>query len=127
MARGGAHNVKPTAIRLLTGNPGKGPINDADPQPLPVVNLTPPSWLDRYGKQAWKDHAPELDRMGLLTMALYREAQERDLKHMTFAELVGSLRVTTRRVAARMQEAPQTPQIEGREQRSTLGAYLQRP
>jgi P27 family predicted phage terminase small subunit len=69
MARGGAHNVKPTAIRLLTGNPGKGPINDAEPQPSPVVNLNPPSWLDRYGKQAWKEHALELDRMGLLTVA----------------------------------------------------------
>lgn len=69
MARGGAHNVKPTAIRVLTGNPGKGPINGNEPQPSKVTNLTAPSWLDRYGKQAWKSHAPELDRMGLLTVA----------------------------------------------------------
>lgn len=68
MARGG-HNAVPTPIRLATGNPGKRPINDAEPVPDALDDLTPPSSLDAYGKECWKRNAATLNGMGVLTAA----------------------------------------------------------
>jgi hypothetical protein len=65
--------------------------------------------------------------VGLLTAALYRELHNVDIHKTTFAALVTSMRSTTRSVAARMHEAPQTPQVEGAQQGRTLGAYLGAP
>jgi P27 family predicted phage terminase small subunit len=65
----GGHNAKPTALRALTGNPGKRPLNEHEPQPEPLHDLAPPPGLDIYGKQAWRQYAPMLQRLGLLTMA----------------------------------------------------------
>src|ERR1700680_4917197 len=58
---------KPTTLKLLTGNPGKRPLNDAEPQPL-VGDPGCPSWLDAEAKREWKRIAPELVSLGLLTI-----------------------------------------------------------
>jgi P27 family predicted phage terminase small subunit len=57
---------KPTALKLLQGNPGKRPLNTREPQPN---DATPrcPGWLDEEAKIAWRRIVPELKRMGLLT------------------------------------------------------------
>lgn len=68
MTRGGDRRSKPTAIRLLEGNPGKRPINHAEPTP-PPIDLTCPAGLDAYGRQAWRRTAPLLADMGVLTQA----------------------------------------------------------
>jgi P27 family predicted phage terminase small subunit len=63
----GGRPPKPTALKVLTGNPGKRPLNDAEPQP----STTPPkcpSWLSKVAKAEWKKLAPELSRLGLLTI-----------------------------------------------------------
>ena len=60
---------KPAALKQLEGNPGKRPINLREPQPTVVDDLTPPSWLDAVAKRCWRDNAPELQRIGLLTKA----------------------------------------------------------
>lgn len=69
MPRGGARRNKPTALRVLQGNPGKREINDAEPVPDVVEDLKPPTGLDRYGKESWKRNAPVLQRLNLLTEA----------------------------------------------------------
>lgn len=82
MPRGG-HNAKPTALKLLQGNPGKRPLDGAEPQPTPVRDLKPPAWLDATAKRCWRENAPELQRLGLLTqvdattLALYCQAYSR--------------------------------------------------
>ena len=57
---------KPTKLKLVDGNPGKTPINDHEPQPDPLASK-PPSYLDRKAKRHWRDMAPALKELGLLT------------------------------------------------------------
>lgn len=68
MARGGAHNTKPSVLKLLAGNPGKRPLNEHEPDPALLDDLKPPTGLDRFGKQAWNENAPLLRDLGLLTV-----------------------------------------------------------
>lgn len=59
---------KPTNLKILEGNPGKRPLNMNEPKP---DNTMPemPKWLNAEAKKEWKRVAPELHRIGLLTMA----------------------------------------------------------
>jgi P27 family predicted phage terminase small subunit len=78
---------KPTHLKLITGNPGKRPLNDAEP--IPVGELTdPPAWMTDSQKEGWRyaiDHAPKgllkkLDRSVLAVWVvaedLHRQASE---------------------------------------------------
>jgi len=57
---------KPTAIKLLEGNPGKRPLNKNEPLPKQLPPKCP-SHLDRRAKREWKRMAPLLENLGLLT------------------------------------------------------------
>lgn len=59
---------KPTAIKLLEGNPGKHPLNEYEPVP-PKATVKCPSWLLPEAKKEWKRLAPSLEAMGVLTIA----------------------------------------------------------
>ena len=59
---------KPTALKVLEGNPGKRPLNDFEPIP-PKGELKCPSWLLPEAKKEWKRLASSLEAMGVLTMA----------------------------------------------------------
>jgi len=59
--------AKPTHLKILDGNPGKRPINRAEPKPRPKPP-TMPTWLSREAKAEWRRVVPELDRIGLLTL-----------------------------------------------------------
>ena len=59
---------KPTALKVLEGNPGKRPLNDHEPIP-PKGELKCPSWLLPEAKKEWKRLASSLEAMGVLTMA----------------------------------------------------------
>lgn len=58
----------PTDLKILNGNPGKRPLPKNEPKPL-VKDQTCPAILDSIGKVEWKRLIPELERLGLLTMA----------------------------------------------------------
>lgn len=60
---------KSTVLKLVSGNPGKRPLNDAEPQPVVLVDLTSPKSLDSYGRQCWNRNAPVLQGIGILTEA----------------------------------------------------------
>lgn len=68
MARTG-RPPKPTALKLLTGNPGKRKLNASEPQPAKAAPGTRrvPSSLPPVGRALWKKLVPELERLGLLT------------------------------------------------------------
>ena len=79
---------KPTALKILEGNPGKRPLNENEPIP-PKGNIKCPSWLLPEAKKEWKRLAPSLEAMGVLTQvdltafagycqayARWREAEE---------------------------------------------------
>ena len=59
---------KPTALKLLEGNPGKRPINENEPIP-PKGKVKCPTWLEAEAKKEWKRLAPSLEAMGVLTQA----------------------------------------------------------
>lgn len=58
---------KPTKLKILAGNPGRRPLNTNEPKPKPISPKCP-SWLDKEAKKEWKRVAPELERLGLLTI-----------------------------------------------------------
>ena len=58
----------PTAIKIANGNPGKRPLNKAEPQPA-VIDAEPPSYLSRGAKQEFRRIAPILRRMQVFTEA----------------------------------------------------------
>ena len=56
----------PTIIKMKTGNRGKRPINDKEPQPK-VEIPEKPSMLNEYASAEWDKITPELAKLGLLT------------------------------------------------------------
>jgi P27 family predicted phage terminase small subunit len=57
---------KPTHLRLVTGNPGKRPINADEPKPAAKLPQ-PPAELGDDAKREWRRMAAELHTLGLLT------------------------------------------------------------
>jgi P27 family predicted phage terminase small subunit len=60
---------KPTALKVLQGNPGQRPINLHEPQPAQIDELKAPRWLDAMARECWRRNAPELVRCGILTVS----------------------------------------------------------
>ena len=57
---------KPTALRVLEGNPGKRPLNDREPKPKRERVECPPE-LSPGARAEWDRIIDELDRLGLIT------------------------------------------------------------
>lgn len=58
---------KPTALKVLRGNPGKRRI---DPEPIPPEGeVVMPSWLQAGAADVWASEAPKAIEMGVLTTA----------------------------------------------------------
>ena len=70
---------KPTALRLIEGNPSRRPFNKNEPKPAPVIPKCP-CHLNAAAKVEWKKIAKTLHKLGLLTeidggqLALYCQA-----------------------------------------------------
>jgi P27 family predicted phage terminase small subunit len=62
----GGRRPKPTHLKLLQGNPGRRPLNAAEPKP-PVELPPPPDYLNDTAKQEWNHLGPQLVKLGLLT------------------------------------------------------------
>lgn len=86
---------KPTALKVLEGNPGRKPLNDKEPKPEKRAPKCP-SWLEPEAKKEWKRMAKVLETMGILTQidmtafagycqayARWKEAEEFLSKHGT--------------------------------------------
>jgi phage terminase small subunit len=65
--RSGGQNRKPTAIKLLEGNPGKRPLPEREPTPT-VGTPRPPKWLRKEARGYWRAAVKSLQDMGVLTM-----------------------------------------------------------
>ncbi|MBU5455267.1 phage terminase small subunit P27 family [Caproiciproducens sp. MSJ-32] len=86
---------KPTALKILEGNPGKRPLNEDEPKPEKKAPKCP-SWLDAEAKKEWRRMSKQLEAMGILTAidmaafagycqayARWKEAEEFITKHGT--------------------------------------------
>ena len=58
---------KPSALKLVSGNPGKRATNSKEPEPLLLNKLTPPKHLAPASAAVWKQLAPMLRRNQVLT------------------------------------------------------------
>lgn len=58
---------KPSRLRVLQGNPGKRPLNENEPKPKLVAPKRPP-WITGEARKEWERVAPELEKLGLLTV-----------------------------------------------------------
>jgi len=56
----------PTALTVLRGNPGKRHIPKHEPKPS-SEGITCPRWLDSEARKIWREYAPQLIRLGVLT------------------------------------------------------------
>jgi len=56
---------KPTALKILTGNPGHRPLPKNEP--MPERGAAPPAWMPLKARKEWDRLAPVLDRLGVLT------------------------------------------------------------
>ncbi len=56
---------KPTALKLLEGNPGKRAINHDEPK-LPSAESTPPKGLAGRARAVWKELASDMTTAGIL-------------------------------------------------------------
>lgn len=89
---------KPTAVKVLEGNPGKRPLNMYEPVP---DKITPecPSWLNDEAKAEWDRLADKMVNLGTLTemdmaafagycqsYARWKEAEEFIEKHGTIVK-----------------------------------------
>ena len=59
---------QPTIIKIAKGNPGKRPLNHAEPKPAANA-VEPPSWVSGKSLEKWQEVAPKLLAMGVLTNA----------------------------------------------------------
>lgn len=82
--------TKPSALKLVAGNPGKRALNKQEPDPDYLVDLTAPAWLKPAAKAVWEEMAPMVAKAKLLTevdvqafamgcnaLAEYRKAADR--------------------------------------------------
>jgi len=65
-ARGPA--PKPTALKVLEGNPGKRALNKAEPKPRPLMPRMP-EWLVGLAADFWQRNGKMLHKLGVLTEA----------------------------------------------------------
>jgi P27 family predicted phage terminase small subunit len=58
---------KPTALHLVAGNPGKRGLNHGEPEPALLNDLEPPAHLTEAAAGVWRQVAPMLRRLQVLT------------------------------------------------------------
>ena len=89
---------KPTAVKVLEGNPGKRPLNMYEPVPEKKAPECP-SWLNDEAKEEWDRLADKMVNLGTLTemdmaafagycqsYARWKEAEEFIEKHVTIVK-----------------------------------------
>lgn len=60
---------KPTALREFEGDAGKQlSKRQREPKPQKATGVQPPTWLGAYAQAEWRRVAPELERLGLVTI-----------------------------------------------------------
>jgi P27 family predicted phage terminase small subunit len=60
---------RPAAENEARGNPGHRKKRPPSVQPTALESLAPPAWLHKLAKEEWRRLAPELARLGRLTVA----------------------------------------------------------
>ena len=62
----------PSTLRLLQGNPGRRALNPREPTPVSVTTTDPPAYLTPAAAVIWRELAPHLHALQLLTVVYVR-------------------------------------------------------
>jgi P27 family predicted phage terminase small subunit len=63
---------KPTALRILQGNPGKLKLNPNEPQPMKAAaDVPPPAWLVQRAREVWTRLRPDLPWLTIADVDLF--------------------------------------------------------
>lgn len=62
-----ARPTKPTHLKLVEGNKGKRALNNHEPDPAYLNDLTAPTWLPDHVQAVWNEIAPKLRAAKVLT------------------------------------------------------------
>jgi len=57
---------RPTALKVLEGNPGKRKLNEKEPRPEKIAPSCP-KWLESEAKKEWRRLAKKMEAIGILT------------------------------------------------------------
>ncbi|QQP93546.1 phage terminase small subunit P27 family (plasmid) [Skermanella sp. TT6] len=75
---------KPTALKLVTGNPGGRPLNKLEPKPETGIPPCPDWFLTGgHSRELWDRLAPDLFKMGVLTLS---DASALEMLCISYAE-----------------------------------------
>ena len=106
---------KPTALRLVEGNPGNRPINHREPKP--TLGAPPmPEWMRPDAKRVWRHTVPMLKQMGVLAhvdrdaLAMYCQMYARWREAEEFLKEKGAVYVV-RTDGGAVKYAAQYPQV----------------
>jgi len=106
---------KPTALRILAGNPSRRPLNANEPKPRQAIPRCP-SWLDDEAKRQWNRTASQLRDMGVLTivdadaLANYCDSWSRWKRAVLFLQKNGDV-FTCRDEFGKLRHIQQWPQV----------------
>lgn len=107
--------AKPTALKLLQGNPGKRPLNQHEPKPKAGTPRCP-EWLHVEAKACWKRLVPQLNDMGVVTLidadalANYCDTWSRWKRAILFLQKNGDV-YTVKDEAGKVKYIQQLPQV----------------
>ena len=89
----------PTALKVMRGNPGKRPLNDAEPVPDPAMPTCPPQ-LTGAAREEWERVGTELLKLGLISqldrgiLTVYCDAWGRWVEAKEALEMTGMVVMT---------------------------------
>ncbi len=63
---GRGRRPKPTAVKVLSGNPGKRAINKEEPQFTEITHVDAPEWMGELATTMWETLVPELLKQKIL-------------------------------------------------------------
>lgn len=109
---------KPTALKLLAGNPGKRPLNLEEPV-FREETGNPPAWMPALAKREWERLLPSLRAQGLFTVADVAEYTGYCLAWAELIELTRFLRKNGRTVTAASGYLMPRPEVAMRERALT--------
>ncbi len=100
----------PTALKVLTGNPGHRPLGDVmtrEPQPERSGFQEPPDHITGVAREFWYAHGPVFEKMGTLTDADWPVFEDLCLSHEEkhyLTERINYLQSRKRKTTAQKQE-----------------------
>jgi P27 family predicted phage terminase small subunit len=110
---------KPTILKLITGNPGRRPLNDQEPQP-PAGLPDPPGHLTAIARTEWDRLAPKMCDAGMLThpdraaLAGYCQAYSDWVEHEENLRKYGKLvKSPSRKITRRRKDGTEVTETSG--------------